>query len=129
MEMTTMIGFAIVAAVTLATWFVVRVRFADRRIAEAQKKAEEIERSAQQEAERLKKAKLVEAKDQIFDLRSEAQKEMQERRSEFNQLERRLSRTEDNLQSKEQAILRNEKDSNRRLKKLCLLPLVGSRSC
>ena len=118
MEMTTVIGFAIVAAVTFATWFVVKVRFADRRIAEAQKKAEEIEGSAQQEAERLKKAKLVEAKDQIFDLRSEAQKEMQERRSEFNQLERRLSRTEDNLQSKEQAILRNEKDSNRRLKKL-----------
>ncbi len=100
MEMTTVIGFAIVAAVTFATWFVVKVRFADRRISEAQKKAEEIEGSAQQEAERLKKAKLVEAKDQIFDLRSEAQNEMQERRSEFNQLERRLIRTEDNLQSK-----------------------------
>ncbi len=118
MEMTTVIGFAIVAAVTLATWFVVKVRFADRRIAEAQKKAEEIEGAAQQEAERLKKAKLVEAKDQIFDWRSESEKEIQERRKEFNQLERRLSKQEDNLQSKEQAILRNEKDSNRRLQKL-----------
>lgn len=118
MEITTVIGFAIVAAVTVAIWFVVKVRFADRRIAEARNKAEEIEKSAQQEAERLKKAKLVEAKDQIFDWRSEAEKEIQERRREFNQLERRLSRTEDNLQSKEQAILRNEKDSNLRLQKL-----------
>ena len=86
MEMTTVIGFAIVAAVTVVIWFVVKVRFADRRIAEARKKAEEIERSAQQEAERLKKAKLVEAKDQVFDWRSEAEKEIQERRREFNQL-------------------------------------------
>jgi len=76
MEMTTGIGFAIVAAVTVVIWFVVKVQFADRRIAEARKKAEEIEKSAQQEAERLKKAKLVEAKDQIFDWRSEAEKEV-----------------------------------------------------
>ena len=74
MEITTVIGFAIVAAVDGCDWFVVKVRFADQRIAEAQKKAEEIERSAQQEAERLKKAKLVEAKDQIVDWRSEAEK-------------------------------------------------------
>ncbi len=107
MEMTTVIGFAIVAAVTVAIWFVGKVRFADRRIAEARKKAEEIERSAQQEAERLKKAKLVEAKDQVFDWRSEAEKEIQERRKEFNQLERRLSRTEDNLQSKEPGDVRH----------------------
>ena len=86
MEMTVVIGFAIVAAVTVAIWFVVKVGFADRRIAEARKKAEEIEKSAQQEAERLKKAKLVEAKDQIVDWRSEAEKEVQERRREFNQL-------------------------------------------
>ena len=59
MEITTVIGFAIVAAVTVAIWFVVKVRFADRRIAEARNKAEEIEKSAQQAAERLKKANLV----------------------------------------------------------------------
>lgn len=118
MDMTIVIGLAIVAAATITIWFVLKIRFVDRRIAEAEKKAKEIEGSAQEEAERLKKAKLVEAKDQIFDWRSEAEKEIQERRREFNQLERRLSRMEDNLQSKEQAILRNEKDSNRRLSKL-----------
>ena len=79
MEMTVVIGFAIVAAVTVAIWFVVKVGFADRRIADARKKAEEIEKSAQQEAERLKQAKLVEAKDQIVDWRSEAEKVVQER--------------------------------------------------
>ena len=118
MEISTLIGSAIVAAVAVMVWFVMKIRFVDQRVVEAKRKVEEIKEAAQQDAERLKKEKLVEAKDEIFTWRSEAEKELHEGRRKFNQWERHLSRQEDNLQSKEQEILRNEKDSNRRLTKL-----------
>jgi len=118
MQISTLIGSAIVAAVAVIVWFVMKIRFVDQRVVEAKRKVEEIQEAAQQDAERLKKEKLVEAKDEIFTWRSEAEKELHEGRRKFNQWERQLSRQEDNLQSKEQEILRNEKDSNRRLTKL-----------
>ncbi len=118
MQISTLIGSAIVAAVAVMVWFVMKIRFVDQRVVEAKRKVEEIREAAQQDAERLKKEKLVEAKDEIFTWRSEAEKELHEGRRKFNKWERNLSRQEDNLQSKEQEILRNEKDSNRRLTKL-----------
>ena len=118
MQISTLIGSAIVAAVAVMVWFVMKIRFVDQRVVEAKRKVEEIREAAQQDAERLKKEKLVEAKDEIFTWRSEAEKDLHEGRRKFNKWERNLSRQEDNLQSKEQEILRNEKDSNRRLTKL-----------
>ena len=118
MHINAMIAFAAVAAVVIVLWYIVKIRLAGRRIAEATMKAEEITRSAHQEAERIKKEKLVEAKDQIFDWRSEAEKESQVRRRELNKLERRLSRKEDNLQSTEQSVLRKERDYDRRVRKV-----------
>ncbi|MFQ5928905.1 MAG: ribonuclease Y [Acidobacteriota bacterium] len=118
MHINTMIAFAAVAAVVIVLWYIVKIRLAGPRIAEATMKAEEITRSARQEAEGIKKEKLVEAKDQIFDWRSEAEKEIQARRRELNKLERRLSRKEDNLQSTEQSVLRKERDYDRRLRKV-----------
>ncbi|MDA2926227.1 ribonuclease Y [Acidobacteria bacterium AH-259-G07] len=118
MHINAMIAFAAVAAVVIVLWYIVEIRLAGRRVAEATMKAEEITRSAHQEAERIKKEKLVEAKDQIFDWRSEAEKEIQVRRRELNKLERRLSRKEDNLQSTEQSVLRKERDCDRRVRKV-----------
>ena len=118
MEIFTVVGSAIVATVAVVVWFVVKIRFADQRVAEANMKAEEIRQAAQGDAEREKKEKLVEAKDEIFSWRSEEEKKIRDRRQEFNQWERRLSRQEDNLHSKEQAIRGNERDSNRRLRSL-----------
>ncbi|MDA2929283.1 ribonuclease Y [Acidobacteria bacterium AH-259-O06] len=118
MHINAMIAFAAVAAVVIVLWYIVEIRLAGRRVAEATMKAEEITRSAHQEAERIKKEKLVEAKDQIFDWRSEGEKEIQVRRRELNKLERRLSRKEDNLQSTEQSVLRKERDYERRVRQV-----------
>jgi len=104
MQISTLIGTAIVAAVAVVVWFVVKIRFIDQRVAEAKRKAEEIKEAAQQDSERLKKEKLVEAKDEVFTWRSKAEKQIHEGRRKFNQWERRLSRQEDNLQSREQEI-------------------------
>lgn len=118
MEMATLIGFGIMAAAAIAIWYTVKVRTVDSRMAEAFSKADEIKRSAHQEGERIKKEKLLEAKDQIFNWRSEAEKEVQERRRELNDLERRLSRKEDNVQTKEQSLHGREKDYQHRFRKL-----------
>ena len=118
MEISTVIALTILATVSIVIWFVVKVRFADQRLVETLKQTEEIKRSTQQEAENIKKEKLVEAKDQIFTWRSEAEKEIQQRRRELSKLERRLGRKEDDLQNREQAILRSQRECDQRLTKI-----------
>lgn len=116
----TILAFAIVAAAVLVSWYVLKVRVLDRKSLEAHQKAEEIERSAEQEAERIKKEKLVEAKDSIFTWRSEAEKEIETRRRELNEVERRLTRKEDNLQRKEQSLQSKQQNCEQRQEKLTL---------
>ena len=118
METITVIGLAVVMAVAIGIWIVVKIRWLDRRIAETKRASAEVIRAAEREAERTKKEKLIEAKDQIFGWRSEAEKEAQDRRRELNKLENRLTRKEDGLQSKDQSILRKEEELERRLKGL-----------
>ena len=106
---------ALMAAVAIFVWVVVKLRWVDRRIVQAKQLAAEIEKKANQKAEQAKKEKLVEAKDQIFTWRSEAEKEGQNRRRELNRLENRLADKEDNIQNKEQVLLRKDQENEKRL--------------
>ncbi len=118
MDTVAIIGFAAVAAVTVVVWVIIKLRWVDRRIWQAKRLADEIEQRAVREAEQAKKEKLIEAKDQIFSWRSEADQEVQSRRQELSGLERRLAGKEDNLQRKEQALFREDRESEKRLGKL-----------
>ena len=118
MEVSILIALTIIVAVAVVVGFAIKVWYADGRVAEAARRQEEVKESAQREAERIKKEKLVEAKDEIFSLRSESEKEAQERRREMGELERRLSRKEDSLQSQEQNLSRNQKEYDQRLNKV-----------
>ncbi len=111
----TIIAFALVGAALLGLWFVLKVRVLDRKTAEARTRIEETQSTAEKEAERLKKERLLEAKDQIFNWRSDAEKELQGRRQEIQGMERRLSRKEDDLEGKEQGLRRGERDQEQRL--------------
>ena len=106
---------ALMAAVAIFVWVVVKLRWVDRRIVQAKQLAAEIEKNANQKAEQAKKEELVEAKDQIFIWRSEAEKEGQNRRRELNRLENRLADKEDNIQNKEQVLLRKDQENEKRL--------------
>lgn len=106
------------AAVATAFWYGVKIRVVDRKIAEAERQAKNIEQAAGQEAERLQKEKLLEAKDQVFRLRSDAEKQVQEQKRESHVLERRLSQKEDNLERREQVLLQREKENERRFREL-----------
>ena len=105
---------AIMAAVAMFVWVVVKLRWVDRRIVQAKQLAAEIEQNANQKTEQAKKEKLVEAKDQIFIWRSEAEKEDKNRRRELNRLENRLAAKEDNIQSKEQVLIRKDQENEKR---------------
>ena len=110
-----LIGFAVVAIVVLGLWYLVKVRLADRKIAEVTKEAEEIRRSSLQEAERIKKEYLLEGKDQVFRMRSEEEKQIQEQKRGFSSAERRLARKEDSMYRREQGLLQKEKAQEKHL--------------
>ena len=68
-------------------------------------------------AEQQKKSALVEAKEEIYKLRSEAEKEIKSQRSEVSRLERRVQQKEesldkkmDNLERKEESVARKQKN-------------------
>lgn len=118
MEVSILIALTIISAVAVVLGFVVKVGYADRRIAEAVRQVEEVRESAQREAGRIKKEKLVEAKEEIFDLRSEWERKAQEGRRELNELERRLGKQEDRLEVQEQNLARGHKEYDQRLNKV-----------
>ena len=63
---------------------------------------------AAKDAESQKKEALLEAKDEIFKLRSKAEDEAKARRNELNQMEQRLVQKEDSLDKKLEGIERKE---------------------
>ena len=88
-----------------------RIKTAEAQFETAEKEAARIVEEAAEKAESMKKSKLVEAKDEIYALRSkaekeiqhdknEAEKELKERRSELSRAERRIAQKEENLDKK-----------------------------
>ncbi len=108
------IGGALLVA-AIAVWYVLKVRVIDQRLRQAQESSDEIRRKAGEEAEKTRKEKLVEAKDQIFAWRTEAEQQIQERRRDFGVLERRLAQKEDNIQRSEQTLARKDRECESRL--------------
>jgi ribonucrease Y len=112
------IGFAVIAASAIGGWYYLKKHQVDRYLEESKQKIEEAQRRARQEVETLKREKLVEAKDQIHNWRTEAEKQIQERKRECQNSERRLAQREDNLQRVEGNLLRKEKESDGRVEML-----------
>ena len=77
---------------------------AEKEIGSATQEATRIINNALTEAEAAKKASLVEAKDELHKLRSDADKEIRERRSEIQKQENRLSQREDYLDKKSDSL-------------------------
>ncbi|HSR66513.1 MAG TPA: ribonuclease Y [Acidobacteriota bacterium] len=98
------IGLAVVAAVAIAVWLLLRVFYINQRVREAEEKRQQAEKAAQQEAERLKKERLLEARDQILQWRTEAENEIQERRRENSRTEEKLTERRDRLQEQEEQL-------------------------
>ena len=76
----------------------------EKEIGSATSEATKIINNALTEAEQTKKASLIEAKDEIHKLRSDADKEIRERRSEVQRQENRLNQREEHLDKRADSI-------------------------
>ncbi|MDE5853567.1 MAG: ribonuclease Y [Ruminococcus sp.] len=82
----------------------------------AEQQASRIIADAERDADNKRKSALVEAKDEIHKLRSEADKELKDRRAELSRQERRMQQKEENLDKKTDNLERKEDTLNQKIK-------------
>ncbi|EEG31683.1 YmdA/YtgF family protein [[Clostridium] methylpentosum DSM 5476] len=99
-----------------------RKQVAETELGTAEEQARHIIEDAQKDAETRKKEALIEAKDEIHRLRTEADKEIKDRRIDANRQERRLQQKEetldrkiDNLEKKEEQVQNKLKNAEAKL--------------
>ncbi len=99
-----------------------RKRFAEAEIGSAEEQAKKIISDAARDADAKKKETIIEAKDEIHKLRTDADREIKERRTEVSRQERRLVQKEesldkkmDNLEAKEELLQKKLKQADEKL--------------
>ncbi len=88
--------------------FFLRKYLSETRVDRAKESAARILSEAQREAETKKKEVALEAKDEIFQMRTNAEQETRKRQSDFDRRETKISDKEENLDKKAQAADRRE---------------------
>ena len=95
-----------------------RRKTSEKEIGSATQEATKIINNALSEAESTKKARLVEAKDEIHKLRSEADKDIRERRGEVQKQEARLNQREEYLDKRADSLERKTEALSEKQKQL-----------
>lgn len=90
--------------------YFVRKSLAEAKISSAEQAAKQIIEEAEKQAGALKKEKLLEAKDEVYKMRAEAEKEIRDRRNEVQRLEQRLLQKEETLDRKLEMYEQKETD-------------------
>jgi len=109
-------GVGIVAAFLLGRFL--RLSVGKRQIENAHRRAEEIIREAEREAESIKKTKILEAKDEWYRLKQQFERETRQRRSELQRLERQIASREANMDRRADFLKKKEEDLNRLRKEI-----------
>lgn len=104
----TIISILLTAIISAVVGYFVRKSIAEAKIAGARGSAEQIVEDAKREADALKKEALLEAKDQIHTLRTDAEQEIRNRRNELQKQENRLLQREENLDRKDETLNNRE---------------------
>ena len=108
------VGAAISGFIFFKQGIAYRRREAESVIGSAEKEAERILEDAGKDADSRKKAALVEAKDEIYKLRSE--REIKDRRGEISRQERRIQQKEENLDRKNDNLERKEEQLQNKIR-------------
>lgn len=121
MSILTAVIISVVCAVVFAALGFVagseyRRRTSEKEIGSATQEATRIINNALSEAESTKKASLIEAKDEIHKLRSDADKEIRERRSEVQRQENRLNQREEYLDKRADSLETKSENLSNKLK-------------
>ena len=91
-----------------------RKRTAEAKIGSAEEEAKRIVNDAIKAAEQKRKETIIEAKDEAFKLKSDADKEIKDRRAEITRQERRIDQKEEDLDKRTAQMERKEEDLKRR---------------
>jgi ribonuclease Y len=101
-------GLVLGLLVGAAIGYVARRSLAQRELESAESRASTILRDAEREAEAARREKLVEAKDEIFRMRTEAESDLKRRSVEIERKEERLAQRESSLDDRTSALDRKE---------------------
>ncbi|OZS79313.1 ribonuclease Y [Tetzosporium hominis] len=93
-------------------WYLKKLN--DSKVTGAKQSSELILEEAKREAEALKKEALLEAKDEVHTLRTEAEADIRERRAELQKQENRLVQREENLDRKDETLDKRENSLERK---------------
>ncbi|HDZ86939.1 hypothetical protein LCGC14_1078090 [marine sediment metagenome] len=102
----------VAAAISFASGALVRKIMVESKANAAKQDAHKLLEQTKKEAESKKKEILIEAKDQAYSLRSEAEKDQRQRRQEISKLEKRLSQREDDVSAKLSKLSAKEKEAS-----------------
>ncbi len=91
-----------------------RRKTAEAKIGSAEEEARRLVNDAIRSAEQKRKETLSEAREEIYRLKAESEKELKERRSEVSRQERRLNQKEDNLDRKTEALEKKEAEARQK---------------
>jgi len=83
-----------IAAAAIIVWYVLKIRVIQKKLVQAEGEAAAIRKSSEEDAVRLKKEKELEAKDDIFQWKVSAEKEIQAQRSKVAEMERGIAEKE-----------------------------------
>lgn len=98
----------------LAGGYLYRKLLGESKIRTAEEESKRILAEAEKQAEAKKREVLLEAKDEIFNLRNEAERDIKNRRAELQKLEKRLLQKEEQLDARAETLERREKEIDRR---------------
>ncbi len=121
MEMSIGLGLIIVVAVAVAAFaagFFVRKSIAEAKISSAEEAARNILENARKDVEASKKEAILEAKEEAHKIRTEAERDLRDRRKELDRLERRILQKEETLDRKMEQVERKEETLANRDRKM-----------
>ncbi len=110
--------YIVFAAAVLLVWYLIRIRVVNTRKREVEKQIAESKDAAFKDAERLKKERLLEAKDEIFNWRVAAEKEVQGQRLKAAELEKGLQEKEQRLRREIRRVDRKRREIDQRVRSL-----------
>ncbi|MBN2831071.1 MAG: ribonuclease Y [Candidatus Omnitrophica bacterium] len=100
----------VAAAVAGALGYVFRKHIAEKKIQDAESKAQHILESARKEALDKRREAELEAKDLLYRIRQDFERETKERRLEISNMEKRLAQKEENIDRRLDLLEKKEKD-------------------
>ena len=104
--------------VGLLVGYALRKNIGEKEIGSAEAKAKNIILDAENNAENLKKEKIVEAKEEAYKIKSDLERELKDRRNEIQKAERRINQKEENIDRKLDKIEKREDAIGRRERSL-----------